>query len=122
MGRASTRPRNRSQYERDVLDQRRSSEAAPEPRYRRSRLARCDTVVAEHGTSHGGHHGAAGSGQARQSRSQPGTRTWTPTDIKSLYERHRRGQIGDEAFRKAEQDLFAAQKDGRLIAPIFMTK
>jgi hypothetical protein len=72
----------------------------------------------EHGASHGDHHE---SGQARQSRA-PGTRTWTPSQIKDLYARHRRGQIGDESFRKAEQDLFAAQREGRVLAPVFLTK
>jgi hypothetical protein len=75
----------------------------------------------ERGAGHGGRHGAAGGGHARQSRA-PGTRTYSPDSIRALYDRRRRGKISDAEWAKIEPDIFAAQHDWRLLAPPYFTK
>lgn len=42
-------------------------------------------------------------------------RTWTSKQIQQFYEKVRRGRISDEKARAVEQDIFAAQKEGRII-------
>jgi hypothetical protein len=47
--------------------------------------------------------------------------TYTPQQIKAIYEMKRKGAWnGKEAeFARLEQDIFRAQKEGRLLAPRF---
>jgi hypothetical protein len=53
-----------------------------------------------------------------------GKATYTPQQIKAIYEMKRKGAWnGKEAeFARLEQDIFAAQKEGRLLAPVYLTK
>jgi hypothetical protein len=57
------------------------------------------------------------------SRSTPfGSRTYTREQIGQLYEKRRKGGYTDDTWNRIEQDIFAAQKDGRVIAHPYITK
>jgi len=48
----------------------------------------------------------------------------TPQQIKAIYEMKRKGAWNgkEDEFARLEQDIFAAQKEKRILAPIYLTK
>jgi hypothetical protein len=58
---------------------------------------------------------APGRGGASAPQGQPQKRIWTSQDVKKLYDDQRRGHFNgrESNFRALEQDLFAAQVEGR---------
>jgi hypothetical protein len=51
-----------------------------------------------------------------------GARTYSREDIGRLYERRRKGEFTDAAWARQEQDIFDAQKTGRVVDYAYITK
>jgi hypothetical protein len=54
----------------------------------------------------------------------PGETIYTNDSIRKLYERHRRGDFANrpDDWSRIEADIFAAQREGRVRADLFLTK
>jgi hypothetical protein len=53
---------------------------------------------------------------------QTTARQGAPEQIKSLYERHRKGTLVDETWNRIEADIFQAQHENRIAMRPYMTK
>ena len=65
--------------------------------------------------------GGHASGRARAAPQKP---TYTPDRIRELYEQRRRGTYkgGEAEWARQEADIYAAAREGRVLAPPYLTK
>jgi len=75
----------------------------------------------EYRTTNGGVSSTA-TPRSRTTRSAPSGTVYTNESIKALYEQRRRGKITDADWARIENDIFAAQKEGRVAATPYWTK
>ena len=50
----------------------------------------------------------------RATQAPPGRKFWTPQEIAQFYDDKRHGKLSDAEFSRIEQDIFAAQREGRI--------
>jgi hypothetical protein len=86
---------------------------------------RCAAFFQSFMREQGGSRSAPAPGRAKPAqRGGADKPVYTPQQIKQIYEMKRKGAwTGKEAeFARLEEDIFAAQKERRILAPVYLTK